>query len=73
MGPGDDPVSVFQALDFERPRDRIDHPEMAPVLARVDLHLPPAIEGAGGGETTSQSQSGASVKAVTFGILGMRS
>src|SRR2546422_32307 len=44
-----DPTATDQAVDLERPCERIDEPEMSDPFARVDRHLAVAVERAGAG------------------------
>jgi hypothetical protein len=43
----DDPALVLQAVDLERAGERIDEPQVADPLARVDTHLASTVERAG--------------------------
>src|SRR5215813_707018 len=43
---GDDPAPPLEPIDLEGALQRVDDPEVAHALARVDMHLPPAVDGA---------------------------
>ena len=54
VGGGDHPVTVGQPIDLQRASERIDEPQIPEAFARVDPHLPRAVDtsGAGGDDLT---------------------
>src|ERR1051325_4120026 len=44
---GHHPVVTFEAVDLERAEERVDDPQMLYALARIDAHLPTAIDPSG--------------------------